>query len=185
MESAYILSVSPTSVREDDDPTNIAVKVRVCDTCPEVGENTPVSLQLGTNQTGKDRFSIDAYPTLTIPKNQKEATGTIRFTPDESSTTPDDDLLVTLRTDTEKVDGSADIRLVDADKESYYVNLSFSTAELNKRDPETAIEVTATLDGKPLSENLSFVLTIDKDYETIIEPSRRSAIRITLRGWPR
>ncbi|MDE2740815.1 MAG: putative Ig domain-containing protein [Gemmatimonadota bacterium] len=166
VESAYILSVSPTSVREDDDPTNIAVKVRVCDTCDEVEENTPVSLQLGTNQTGKDRFSIDAYPTLTIPRGQKEATGTIRFTPDESSTTPDDDLLVTLRTDTEEVDGSADIRLVDADKESYYVNLSFSTAELNKRDPETAIEVTATLDGKPLSENLSFVLTIDKDYET-------------------
>ena len=166
VKPTYTLSVSPTTVREDADPTNIAVKVRVCDTCPAVGENTPVALQLATNQTGKDRFSIDAYPTLTIPKGQKEATGTIRFTPDESSTTPDDDLLVTLRTDTEEVDGSADIRLVDSDKESNYVNLSFSTAELNKRDPETAIEVTATLDGKPLSENLSFVLTIDKDYET-------------------
>ena len=31
VEPTYILSVSPTSVREDDDPTNIAVKVRVCD----------------------------------------------------------------------------------------------------------------------------------------------------------
>ena len=37
IEPDYILSVSPTSVREDDDPTNIAVKVRVCDTCDEVG----------------------------------------------------------------------------------------------------------------------------------------------------
>ena len=54
------------------------------------------------------------------------------------------------------------------DKESYYVNLSFSTVELNKRDPATDIVVTATLDGKPLprGNNLSFTLTIDKQYET-------------------
>ena len=123
-----------------------------------------MSLRLSNNQTGKDRFSVDAYPTLTIPKGQKEATGTIRFTPGDDET-PGDDLLVTIRTDTEKVDGSADIRLVDSDKESNYVNLSFSTAELNKRDPATDIVVTATLDGKELDENLSFVLTIDKDYE--------------------
>ena len=158
----YMLSVSPTSVREDAKATDITVKVSAS---AAVDKNTPVALQLATHQMGLDRFSVASYPTLTIPEGKKEATGTIRFTPIRDKTGPEDDLLVTIRTKGASVDGSADIRLVDVDKESYYVNLSFSDAELNKRDPATDIVVTATLDGKPLDENLRFVLTIDKEYE--------------------
>ena len=160
----YMLSVSPTSMREDARPTDITVKV------VKVGEavtkNTPVTLQLASNQAGTNRFGISAYPTLTIPKGEKEATGTIRFSPIRDDTGPDDDLLVTIRTRVAgATDGSADIRLVDVDKESYYVNLSFSKPQLNKRDPATDIVVTATLDGKPLEESVRIPLTIDKDYE--------------------
>ena len=163
VEPTYMLSVSPTSVREDAKTTDITVKVSAS---AAVDKNTPVALQLATNQTGLNRFSIASYPTLTIPEGGKEATGTIKFTPIRDKTGPDDDLLVTIRTKGASVDGSADIRLVDVDKESYYVNLSFSDAELNKRDPATDIVVTATLDGKPLDESLRFILTIDKEYET-------------------
>ena len=162
VEPVYMLSVSPTSVREDAKATDITVKVSAS---AAVDKNTPVALQLATHQMGLDRFSVASYPTLTIPEGKKEATGTIRFAPIRDKTGPDDDLLVTIRTKGASVDGSADIRLVDVDKESYYVNLSFSDAELNKRDPATDIVVTATLDGKPLDENLRFVLTIDKEYE--------------------
>ena len=170
VEPTYELTVSPTSVREDvKRPTDITVKVTKKSE-GGVDKDTPVALQLVANQTGTGRFSIASYPTLTISEGKNEATGTISFTPiqDDPRTDPDDDLLVTLRTRGASVDGSADIRLVDVDKESYYVNLSFSTVELNKRDPATDIVVTATLDGKPLprGNNLSFTLTIDKQYET-------------------
>jgi len=170
VEPTYKLTVSPTSVREDAKPTDITVTVtKVGD---PVDKNTPVALQLATNQTKTERFSIASYPTLTIPEDKNEATGTIRFTPIEDNTGADDDLLVTLRTkDTSAnvYDGSADIRLVDIDKESYYVNLSFSIAKLNKRDPATDIVVTATLDGKPLDDPVQFVLTIDKAHETLAD----------------
>ena len=161
----YTLSVSPTSVREDADPTDITVKVSVA---TAVTADTSVPLRFGSNQEGiNTRFRM-APPTLTIRKDQKEATGTIRFIPVESSTTPDDDILVRLVTQVGggKVEGATDIRLVDADKGSNFINLSFSPAELNKRDPATDIVVTATLDGMPLDETVSFVLTIDKDYES-------------------
>ena len=170
VEPTYKLTVSPTSVREDvKRPTDLTVKVTKVSE-GGVAKDTPVGLQLVNNQRGNDRFSIASYPTLLIPEGETEATGTISFTPiqDDPERDPDEDLLVTLRTRQAPVDGSADIRLVDVDKESYYVNLSFSTVELNKRDPATDIVVTATLDGKPLprGDNLSFVLTIDKQYET-------------------
>ncbi len=165
----YTLSVSPTSVREDADPTNITVKVTV-DAADETTD-TNVPLRFGNNQKGNNTRFRMAPPTLTIPKGKKEATGTIRFTPVESTTTPDDDILVRLVTQVGggKVEGATDIRLVDADKGSNFINLSFSSAELNKRDPATDIVVTATLDGKPLDETVSFVLTIDKGYENANE----------------
>ena len=61
---------------------------------------------------------------------------------------------------------TTEIILIDDDKESNYINLSFSPPELNKRDPATDVVVTATLDGKELEESLSFGLTIDRTYET-------------------
>ena len=161
----YMLSVSPTSVREDADPTNITVKATVD---AAVTADTFVPLRFGTNQQGvNSRFRM-APPTLTIPKGKQESEPeTIRFIPVESSTTPDDDILVRLVTQVggTTVEGVTDIRLVDADKGSNFINLSFSDAELNKRDAATDIIVTATLDGKPLAADVSFILTIDKDYE--------------------
>ncbi|MXX38279.1 MAG: hypothetical protein F4Z85_09495, partial [Gemmatimonadetes bacterium] len=165
VEPTYTLSVSPTSVREDADPTNITVKVTVDEA---VTADTSVPLRFGENQQGLNTRFRMVPPTLTIPNGKKEATGTIRFTPVESTTTPDDDILVRLVTQVggSAVEGATDIRLVDADKASNFINLSFSPAELNKRDPATDIVVTATLDGKPLDETVSFVLTIDKGYES-------------------
>ena len=174
VEPTYTLSVSPTSVREDDDPTNIKVKVTVD---KAVTADTSVPLRFGGNQKGiNTRFRMDP-PTLTIPKDKMEATVTTRFTPIESAITPDDDILVRLVSQVGggKVEGATDIRLVDADKVSNFVNLSFSDDELNKRDSATDIVVTATLDGKPLEQDISFILTVDKDYET--KNKEKAAVR--------
>ena len=48
--------------------------------------------------------------------------------------------------------------LVDTDKPSTAINLSFSQATLSKRDGATEIVVTATLNGKTLDDDLSFFL---------------------------
>ena len=87
IEPDYILSVNPSSVREDAGGTDIEIKVKVGDDTA-VEQNTSVPLLMGTNQTGLNaRFGI-AFPPLVIPKGEKEATGMIRFTPIESNIPP-------------------------------------------------------------------------------------------------
>ena len=151
--------MNPSSVREDAGGTDIEIKVKVGnDTAVE--QNTSVPLLLGTHQTGLNaRFGI-AFPPLVIPKGEKEATGMIRFTPIPSDTAPHDDLLVTIRT-VGDAPGSTDIRLVDTDKTSTAISLSFSDATITKNDGATEIEVTATLDGKTLDDHVTFDLVID------------------------
>ena len=164
IEPDYILSVNPSSVREDAGGTDIEIKVKVGDDTA-VGQNTPVPpLTLGTNQTGFSSRFVILFPPLVIPEGEKEVTGMIRFTPIESDTAPHDDLLVTIKNSvagSDVVAGSTDIRLVDTDKASTAISLSFSDATITKNDGATEIEVTATLDGKTLDDHVSFDLTID------------------------
>ncbi|MYC72416.1 MAG: T9SS type A sorting domain-containing protein [Gemmatimonadetes bacterium] len=177
----YILSVNPTSVREDAGATNITVRVKVRDDGDDDDEDekvdvdTSVPLRLGTNQKGlNSRFRIE-FPTLTIRKGQKEAEGTIRFTPIYDNKTPDDDLLVTIRTTGAlTAEGVTDIRMIDTDKASTAINLSFSQASLSKTDPATDIIVTATLNGKTQVGTMRFFLRIDQDYR---EEGQRTAER--------
>ena len=76
----------------------------------------------------------------------------------------DDDLpiMITGNAGAADIVESTEIKLVDDDKASTEVNLSFSQASLSKRDGTTEIVVTATLDGKTLGDDLRFSLTIDE-----------------------
>ena len=188
IEPDYILSVNPSSVREDaTGVTEIEVNVKVGDDTA-VTQDESVNLWFGSNQTGHNsRFRMEFFP-ITIEAGEKEATGTIRFTPIRNTnhaTIPDNDLLVTIRTPGE-TGGATDIRLVDADKASTAINLSFSDATISQNAPATEIEVTATLNGKTLDEHVSFTLLInntmapgkarrDIDYDT--GPLRQITIR--------
>ena len=98
VEPDYTLSVNPSSVREDADATTITVSVTAKE---EVDRIRSVPVQFSTNQGAQ--YALPHNPTtLTIPANQKDASGTITFTPidDDESTNdlPDDDLIVTLKT---------------------------------------------------------------------------------------
>ena len=165
----YILSVNPSSVREDVNKTvDIEAKVKVSDD-KAVTKDITVPLALGIGQGGlNERFGI-VLPTLTIRNGQKEATGTIKFTPivDPNNPTPDDDLIVNIKTTGSTVGGSADIRLIDADKVSTAINLSFSKSTLNRNDGSTDITVTATLNGKVTNKALTVPLIIDEDESTV------------------
>ena len=201
----YVLSVNPSSIREDADATDITVSVRLRDG-KAVDEDDPTSVlvSLITHQQGFNTRFRSNNTTLTIPAGQRTATGTIRFTPIESDTTPDDDLLVTFRTlvGGGAVEGSADIRLIDTDKLSTQIDLSFSPASLSKNDPTTSIVVTATLNGGKVTDDLDLSLVVDEaataaaglvrdvDYSAVIGPpltipDRRVSGRTTIEITPK
>ena len=185
VEPDYILSVNPSSVREDADATDVTVSVRLKEgKAVDEDNDTSVQVQLITNQQGLNTRFRSTSVSLTIPAGQRTATGTIRFTPIDSDTTPNDDLLVTLRTlvGGGATEGSTDIRLIDTDKLSTQIDLSFSPASLSKNDPTTSIVVTATLNGGKVREDLDLSVVVDEvattaaglvrdvDYTAVIGP---------------
>ena len=165
MEPEYTLSANPNSVREDAGATDITVSVTAKGKVDRA-RDVPVQMILG--QQGFNTRFLMGNTTVTIPADQTDAAGTIRFTPvdDVESTNdlPDDDLIVTLRTigAGDKGDGSTEIRLVDTDKPTTQINLSFSHASLSKNDPTTTIVVTATLNGGKVRKDLRFPMIIDE-----------------------
>ena len=190
----YILSVNPNSIREDARRTSVTVKVKVGNDVA-VSKNTNVNLRfsipagkLGLN----DRFYI-VMPTLAIAKGKKEATGTIIFTP-ISEDTENEDLAITISGDATAQEAvkPAVITLIDTDKQSDAINLSFSDSDLSKRDGTVNIVVTATLNGKTQRRDLRFSLVIDEtrglerdvDYTAIMAritiPDRKVSGRATI-----
>ena len=165
LRADYILSVNPNSVREDArGTTDVTVKVKVGNDVA-VGANTNVNLEFSTPSGKKglnERFYI-TLPTLMIPKGKKEATGTIEFRPIDENT-ENEDLAITIsgRATSREAVKPTTITLVDTDKQSDAINLSFSDADLSKRDGTVSIVVTATLNGKTQRKDLSFSLVIDE-----------------------
>ena len=197
-----VLSVNPNTVREDAGPTNVSVKVRVNDDTA-VTEDTFVILSLSTATGLNSRFRI-TLPTLKILKGKKEGKASIIFTPirtnKEDDDIDDEDLTITIEGSAgSKTVATTTIELIDSDKESTDINLSFSDADLSKRDGATDIVVTATLNGKKLKKDVRFSLVIvpkpstattstaavrDIDYSatlaTITIPDRRVSGRATI-----
>ena len=160
----YMLSVNPSSVREDAGVTDINVKVKTSNDVA-VDEDTYVILSLGSATTGLNSRFLITLPTLKISKGEKEAAGTITFTPiPEDTDNTDIDITIVGSAGTSEVVESAVITLIDTDKPSTEVNLSFSDADLSRRDGATDIVVTATLNGKTLRKDLRFALVIDGDF---------------------
>ena len=158
----YVLSVNPGSVREDADATTVTVRVKTGNGVA-VDADTYVLLSVSTEGLNT-RFRI-TLPTLKIPQGGTDAEGTITFTPIPNMIEGDDlPIMITGNAGANDIVGATEIKLVDDDKTSTEVNLSFSQASLSKRDGTTEIVVTATLNGKTLGDDLRFSLTIDKDF---------------------
>ena len=162
LEGAITLTVNPSSVREDAGTTDITVKAKTPNT---VTVDTYVALNLAAESVAglNSRFLI-TLPTLRIPQGEKEAVGTISFTPIDDAV-ENNDLPITIegRAGAGSV-GDTTIELVDDDKPSTQINLSFSDASIGKSDGTTDIVVTATLNGNTLGEDLRFALTVDEDF---------------------
>ncbi|MCY4603528.1 MAG: putative Ig domain-containing protein, partial [Gemmatimonadetes bacterium] len=161
-DDAITLTVNPSSVREDARVTAITVKAKIPNT---VTADTYVALNLAAASVAdlNSRFRI-TLPTLRIPKGEKEAVGTITFTPIDDEV-ENNDLAITIegRAGAGSVGGTT-IELVDDDKLSTEINLSFSDASIGKSDGTTDITVTATLNGNTLRDDLRFALTVHEDF---------------------
>ena len=126
-----------------------------------------------------DRFAI-TLPTIVIPKGKKEATGTITLTPKDNDirgfyntydefTIPFDldddypkrypDLVIKIKglAGGTNVD-STDIQVIDDEKLSSRLDLSFSPASLSKDAGPTPVTVTAALNGGTLQSDQTFTL---------------------------
>ena len=162
-DDAITLTMNPSSVREDARATNITVRAKTPNT---VTVDTYIALSLGAESVAdlNSRFLI-TLPTLRIPKGENEAVGTITFTPIDDAV-ENNDLPITIegRAGAGSVGGTT-IELVDDDKPSTEINLSFSDASIGKSDGTTDIVVTATLNGSTLRDDLTFALSIDEGFE--------------------
>ena len=153
----FVLSVNPSSVREDAGETDVEVTVKVAD---DTAVETDVFVLLGISEEGlNSRFRI-RLTVLRIVAGEKQATGTITLFPINDEIV-DTDLPIEIRGNAGlKTVEPTTITLIDDDKDSQNIDLSADIVELNRFDGATEIAVTATLDGKALRQATSFVLTI-------------------------
>ena len=174
------LSVDREKVREEAGRTEITVTAKnyasAAPSAPlaDVANDTYVNLQSSTNGLNS-RFRL-TLPTLVIPKGESQISETIIFTPidddlmgnDSADDGSSDDLLIT-------ISGSAGatvvqpttIALIDNDKASTAIHLTFSQTTLSKRAGATEIVVTAELDGAVMTSDASFQLRIDETNSTV------------------
>ena len=174
------LSVDREKVREEAGRTEVTVTAKnyasAAPSAPlaDVANDTYVNLQSSTNGLNS-RFRL-TLPTLVIPKGESQISETIIFTPidddlmgnDSADDGSSDDLLIT-------ISGSAGatvvqpttIALIDNDKASTAIHLTFSQTTLSKRAGATEIVVTAELDGAVMTSDASFQLRIDETNSTV------------------
>ena len=172
VEAAEIrLFVDRERVREEAGRTEITVVAKHYDDSGEladVPEDTFVNVTPSTVGLNS-RFTIE-QTTLVIRQDESSASGTIIFTPIEDDLKGNDDVDDGIDDDLNiEISGSAgatpviptSITLIDNDKESQNIRLAFSPAMLSKRAGPIEIAVTAELDGKVMTSDVSFQLLID------------------------
>ena len=197
-EGTITLTMDPAKVREDESTTNIKVTVKG----PKVGADTYVALSLApeSQEELNRRFSI-RLPNLVIPKDKDTVEGTIEFTPlrknAKDDNVPDVDLAITIMANSGVDFGSGMITLIDADKPSTDVDLSFkikgkdgnpkASVSVSEDEGPIDIEVTATLNGAVQPDALRFALVIDEGHARItadadpdVGPALRDVDYITL-----
>ena len=190
----YVLSVNPSSVREDSDATTITVTASVGDGML-VKQDTDILLTF--DNTGLNERWRGVLSSITIENGKSAGSRTFVFTPvkDEDSTT-DLPIAITGRAQPNEIIESTQLLLIDTDKPTTEINLSFSHASLSKNDPTTGIVVTATLNGDKVRKDLRIPLVIDEvateatgierdvDYSavpsTLIIPDRRVSGKATI-----
>ena len=156
----YVLSVNPGSVREDADATNVTVTASVGDGVP-VKQDTDILLTF--DNTGLNERWRGVRSLITIASGETAGSGTFVFTPvEDTDSITDLPIEITGRAQPNEIVESTELLLIDTDKPTTEIHLSFSHASLSKSDPTTSVVVTATLNGGRVRKDLRFPLIIDE-----------------------
>ena len=91
--SGIALTVSPTSVGEDDGKTEFTVTASFGGTTTRAS-NTVVTLTLGGTAGSSDYTVNTALGSITIPANETSATGTLELTPTDDAVVEDDETII-------------------------------------------------------------------------------------------
>ena len=163
------LSVNPASVREDAGETDIEVTVAVTD---DTAVDADTYVLLSISGEGLNTRYLIGLTTLRIPAGEKRATETLTLTPiNDDIIDTDLPIVISGNAGGGKTVESTTLTLIDDDKDSQNIHLSVDVAELTRFDDATEITVTATLDGKVLSEATSFSLIIGDHPDLADDPN--------------
>ena len=163
------LSVNPASVREDAGETDIEVTVAVTD---DTAVDADTYVLLSISGEGLNTRYLIGLTTLRIPAGEKRATETLTLTPiNDDVIDADLPIVISGNAGGGKTVESTTLTLIDDDKDSQNIHLSVDVAELTRFDDATDITVTATLDGKVLSEATSFSLIIGDHPDLASDPN--------------
>ena len=145
--ASITLSVSPTSVGEDDDATTVTVTATLGGSVT-LDSDTAVTVSVGGGSAtlGTDYAAVSNF-TVTIPKETASETGTFTLTPTQDTIAEGDETIDV----TGEADGftvtKAEVTLTDDETVPASITLSVSPTSVGEDDDATTVTVTATLDG--------------------------------------
>ena len=141
------LSVSPTSVEEDDGATTITVTATLggSATLPGATE-VSVSVGGGTATSGTDYAAVPDF-TVTIPKESARGTGTFTLTPTNDSLAEGDESIDVTGSATDFTVTKAEVTLTDDETAPASITLTTSPTSVSESGSGTTVTVTATLGG--------------------------------------
>ena len=141
------LTVSPTSVEEDDGTTTVTVTATLdgSATRPSATAVT-VSVGGGTATSGTDYTAVSTF-TVTIPQETASETGTFTLTPTQDTLAEGDETIDVTGTADDFTVTKAEMTLTDDETAPASITLTTSPTSVGEDDGVTTVTVTATLDG--------------------------------------
>ena len=145
--ASITLTVSPTSVGEDDGVTTVTVTATLGGSATLPGATEVlVSVGGGSATSGTDYAAVSSF-TVTIPKESARGTATFTLTPTNDAIAEGDESIDVTGTATGFTVTKAEVTLTDDDTAPASITLSASPASVSEDDGATTVTVTATLDG--------------------------------------
>ena len=145
--ASITLTVSPTSVGEDDGATTVTVTATLGGSATRPGAtDVVVSVGGGTATSGTDYTAVSDF-TVTIPKETASGTGTFTLTPTQDAIAEDDETIDVTGTADGFTVTKAEMTLTDDDTAPTAITLTVSPTSVSESASGTTVTVTATLGG--------------------------------------
>ena len=145
--ASIALTVSPTSVSEDDGATTVTVTATLGGSATRPGATeVTVSVGGGSATSGTDYAAVSSF-TVTIPKETASGTGTFTLSPTQDNIAEGDESIDVTGSATDFTVTKAEMTLTDDETAPASITLTTSPTSVGEDDGATTVTVTATLGG--------------------------------------